>query len=90
MRAPVVLLAFGVLACSHATSAPASRQPAPARQDTARAGGGARPGGQQAEGPKPYNQVITARTALARPTDRTARSHFVDLQARIDRILNPR
>ena len=60
MRAPVVLLAFGVLACSHATSAPASRQPAPARQDTARAGGGARPGGQQAEGPKPYNQVITA------------------------------
>jgi hypothetical protein len=30
------------------------------------------------------------RTALARPTDRTARAHFVDLQARIDRILNPR
>ena len=30
------------------------------------------------------------RTALARTTDRTTRAHFVDLQARIDRILNPR
>jgi Met-zincin/Domain of unknown function (DUF5117)/Domain of unknown function (DUF5118) len=62
MRAPAVLLAFGVLACSHATSSTPSRQPAPARQDTARAGGGgARPGGgQQGEGPKPYSQVITA------------------------------
>jgi hypothetical protein len=29
-------------------------------------------------------------TALARPTDRMTRAHFVDLQARIDRILNPR
>jgi len=63
MRAASVLLAFGVLGCSHATSAPA-RQPAPAvaGQDSARGGGGsARPGGpQQAEGPKPYKQVITA------------------------------
>ncbi len=30
------------------------------------------------------------RTALARTTDRTTRAHLVDLQARIDRILNPR
>ena len=66
MRAHSVLLAFGVLACSHATSAPAARgpAPAPARQDTARAGGGAggraAAGGPQQEGPKPYNQVITA------------------------------
>ena len=62
MRALSVLLAFGILACSRATSAPAraSQQPAPARQDTARAGG-ARPAGQApADGPKPYNQVITA------------------------------
>jgi hypothetical protein len=64
MRALSVLLAFGVLACSRATSAsaPAAQQPAPApgRQDTARAGG-ARPGGQAGpEGPKPYAQVITA------------------------------
>ncbi len=66
MRALSVLLAFGVLACSRATSAPAhalqqpSPAPAPGRQDTARAGG-ARPGGQApAEGPKPYGQVITA------------------------------
>jgi len=28
--------------------------------------------------------------ALAKPTDRMTRAHFVDLQARIDRILNPR
>jgi hypothetical protein len=32
----------------------------------------------------------TLRAALAKPTDRTSRAHFVDLQARIDRILNPR
>ena len=30
------------------------------------------------------------RTALGRPTDRMTRAHFVDLAARIDRILNPR
>ena len=30
------------------------------------------------------------RTALARPTDRATRAHFLDMQARIDRILNPR
>jgi Met-zincin/Domain of unknown function (DUF5117)/Domain of unknown function (DUF5118) len=68
MRAFSVLLAFGVFACSSATSAPANRQPAPApspagpaRQDTARAGGARQgAGGQQAEGPKPYAQVITA------------------------------
>ena len=30
------------------------------------------------------------RTALARTTDRTTRAHLVDLQARIDRFLNPR
>jgi len=64
MRAFSVLLAFGVLACSRATSAPAhpaqQPSPAPARQDTAR-GAAARPAGQApAEGPKPYNQVITA------------------------------
>jgi hypothetical protein len=29
-------------------------------------------------------------TALAKSTDRMTRAHFVDLQARIDRILNPR
>ncbi len=66
MRALSVLLAFGVLACSRATSAPArpAQQPAPApgRQDTARAGGARPSGGGQApaEGPKPYAQVITA------------------------------
>jgi len=62
MRALSVLLAFGVLACSRATSAPAAQQPSPApgRQDTARAAG-SRPAGQApAEGLKPYNQVITA------------------------------
>ena len=65
MRALSVLLAFGVLACSRATSAaPAGQQPSPAptpsRQDTTRAGG-ARSGGQaSAEGLKPYGQVITA------------------------------
>jgi hypothetical protein len=32
----------------------------------------------------------TLRAALAKPTDRATRAHFVDLQARIDRILNPR
>jgi len=32
----------------------------------------------------------TLRAAIARPTDRTTRAHLVDLQARIDRILNPR
>ncbi|MGH7606133.1 MAG: zinc-dependent metalloprotease [Gemmatimonadales bacterium] len=53
MRALSVLLVFGVLACSRATSAPASgQQPAPARQDTAR-GAGAR------QAPRPYKQVIT-------------------------------
>jgi hypothetical protein len=30
------------------------------------------------------------RAALAKPVDRTTRAHFVDLQARIDRVLNPR
>ena len=58
MRAFSVLLVFGVLACSSGTSA-ARQQPAPApsRQDTSRAAGqGGRPA---AEGPKPYNQVIT-------------------------------
>ena len=62
MRALSVLLAVGTLACARASSAPArtAQQPAPARQDTARAGG-ARPAGQApADGPKPYNQVITA------------------------------
>jgi hypothetical protein len=66
MRALRVLLAFGVLGCSRATSAaaPAAQQPSPsgatARQDTARAAG-ARAGGQApAEGLKPYGQVITA------------------------------
>jgi len=66
MRARSVLLAFGVLACSRATSAPrgAAQQPSPApataRQDTARAPG-ARVGSQApGEGLKPYNQVITA------------------------------
>jgi len=64
MRAFSVLLAFGVLACSRATSAPVhpaqQPSPAPARQDTAR-GAAPRPAGQApAEGPKPYNQVITA------------------------------
>lgn len=57
MRAFSVLLAVGVLACSRATSAPSrAAQPAPARQDTARAGRA----GAQAEGVRPYNQVITA------------------------------
>jgi hypothetical protein len=56
MRALSVLLAFGVLACSRATSAPAAQQPSPTP-----APGGARPGGQApAEAPKPYGQVITA------------------------------
>jgi hypothetical protein len=32
----------------------------------------------------------TLRAAVARPTDRATRAHLVDLQARIDRILNPR
>jgi len=32
----------------------------------------------------------TLRAALPRVTDRTTRAHFGDLQARIDRILNPR
>src|SRR6267378_3363708 len=66
MRALSVLLLFGVLACSRATSAPrgAAQQPSPApataRQDTARAPG-ARVGSQApGEGLKPYNQVITA------------------------------
>ena len=62
MRAFSVLLGFGVLACSSATSAARQQPPppAPARQDTARAAsGGNRQGGGPAEGPKPYNQVIT-------------------------------
>jgi len=59
MRAFSVLLVFGVLACSRATStaqqpAPA---PAPARQDTSRAANGR--GQAPADAPKPYNQVIT-------------------------------
>jgi uncharacterized protein DUF4953/uncharacterized protein DUF5117/uncharacterized protein DUF5118 len=60
MRAFSVLLVFGVLACSRATSA-ARQPPTPAanRQDTTRAAGGR--GQAPAEGgPKPYNQVITA------------------------------
>src|ERR1700752_1756398 len=62
MRAFSVLLGFGVLACSSGTSATRQQPaPAPTRQDTTRAGGGG-PGARQtpAEGPKPYNQVITA------------------------------
>ena len=67
MRALSVLLTFGVLACSRATSAgaPAARRPAPApsptRQDTARSAA-ARPTGQGPTdaAPKPYGQVITA------------------------------
>jgi hypothetical protein len=59
MRPFGVLLTFGVLACSRATSAPARQEPTPTRQDTARAGG-ARPAGQaQPEAPRPYGQVIT-------------------------------
>ncbi|HXM37317.1 MAG TPA: zinc-dependent metalloprotease [Gemmatimonadales bacterium] len=65
MRVLSVLVTFGVLACSRATSAspPTSQQPTPApspsRQDTARTAN-ARPAGAQApEGPKPYDQVIT-------------------------------
>ena len=63
MRAFSVLLVFGVLACSRATSA-ARQQPAPApppspsRQDTSRTAGGR--GQAPADAPKPYNQVITA------------------------------
>ncbi len=58
MRTFSVLLVFGVLACSSATSA-ARQQPAPAnRQDTTRAAGGR--GQASAEGARPYNQVITA------------------------------
>lgn len=59
MRAFSVLLVFGVVACSSATSA-TRRQPVPSgpsRQDTSRTGTGR---GQAAEAPKPYNQVITA------------------------------
>lgn len=63
MRSVSVLLFFGVLACSSATSA--TRQnpaPAPSRQDTSRTGNqGAAARQTPAEGvPKPYNQVITA------------------------------
>ena len=59
MRAFSVLLVFGVLACSRATSA-ARQQPAPTRQDTSRAASGR--GQTPADAPKPYNQVITAGT----------------------------
>ena len=55
MRPFTVLLAFAALACSRSTSAAPVQQPAPARQDTARAGGAR---GDAA--PKPYNQVITS------------------------------
>jgi hypothetical protein len=63
MRSISVLLGFGVLACSSATSA--TRQnpaPAPSRQDTSRTGNqGASARQAGGEGvPKPYNQVITA------------------------------
>jgi hypothetical protein len=60
MRALSVLLVFGVLACSRATSA-TRQQPAPAtnRQDTARTATGGR-GQASPDAPKPYNQVITA------------------------------
>ena len=57
MRALSVLLVFGVLACSRATSS-TRQQPAPSRQDTSRAAPGGRPATPDA--PKPYNQVITA------------------------------
>src|SRR6185503_6282313 len=59
MRALSVLLVFGVLACSSGSSAARPQPPAPARQDTSRAAGGGQTGRQAAEGPKPYNQVIT-------------------------------
>src|SRR5687767_7030879 len=61
MRAFSVLLGLGVLACSSGSSAARPSAPAPTRQDTTRAAGGGQ-GARQgpAEGPKPYNQVITA------------------------------
>lgn len=63
MRVLTVVLTFGVLACSRATSAPVSQNPTPQRPDTSRApaAGQQRPGGGQGESqPRPYNQVITA------------------------------
>jgi hypothetical protein len=61
MRVLTVVLTFGVLACSRATSAPVSQNPAPQRPDTSRAAGSAqRPAGQGDAQPRPYNQVITA------------------------------
>src|SRR5258708_37889539 len=68
MRPIIALLAFGVLACSSASSASSRQQPAPApgptHQDTSRAGGGrqAPPDG-GGTAPKPYNQVITSQAA---------------------------
>lgn len=62
MRPFSVLLGFGVLACSSGTSAARQQPvPAPTRQDTSRTASGGQGARQTpAEGPKPYNQVITA------------------------------
>jgi len=62
MRAFSVLLGFGVLACSSGSSAARPQPvPAPTRQDTTRTASGGQGARQTpAEGPKPYNQVITA------------------------------
>ena len=60
MRAFHVLLVFGFFACSSGRSAPQQPAPEPTRQDTSRAAGGGQGNRQTpAEGPKPYNQVIT-------------------------------
>ncbi|MGH7521325.1 MAG: zinc-dependent metalloprotease [Gemmatimonadales bacterium] len=60
MRALSVLLVFGVLACSRATSATRQQPaPSPSRQDTSRTATGGR-GQASPDAPKPYNQVITA------------------------------
>jgi len=61
MRPFSVLLGFGVLACSSGTSAARQQPvPAPTRQDTLRTANGGQGARQTpAEGPKPYNQVIT-------------------------------
>ena len=63
MRPIIALLAFGILACSSASSASSKQQPAPApgptQQDTSHAGGG-RQAPADGVAPKPYNQVITS------------------------------
>ena len=60
MRAFSVLLILGVLACSSRSSAARPQPPAPATQDTTRASSGGQTARQgPADGPKPYNQVIT-------------------------------